>query len=152
MLSVSYAGKNAYSAGKTGGIWRGDASGANRCYVLAHCVVVGWSWVVYRTLLVIGYSHSKPQANQHSDLLQQNLILSLTLGIHLFVFYLCQCQCAYQMNNSNHIGPLPTTLFGISKNPLKRCVSLYNNRILTRPTHPSKQNPTQMVVIFQNWK
>ena len=37
MLSVSYAGKNAYSAGKTSGDLRGGASGANRCYVLAHC-------------------------------------------------------------------------------------------------------------------
>ena len=37
MLSVSYAGKNAYSAGKTTGVLRGDASGANRGYVLAHC-------------------------------------------------------------------------------------------------------------------
>ena len=39
MLSVSYAGKNAYSAGKTSGVLRGGASGANRCYVLAHCGV-----------------------------------------------------------------------------------------------------------------
>ena len=31
------AGKNAYSAGKTSGVLRGGASGANRCYVLAHC-------------------------------------------------------------------------------------------------------------------
>ena len=37
MLSVSYAGKNAYSAGKTSGVLRGGASRANRCYVLAHC-------------------------------------------------------------------------------------------------------------------
>ena len=37
MLSVSYAGKNAYSAGKTSGVLRGGALGANRCYVLAHC-------------------------------------------------------------------------------------------------------------------
>ena len=37
MLSVSYAGKNAYSAGKTSGVLRGGASGANKCYVLAHC-------------------------------------------------------------------------------------------------------------------
>ena len=37
MLSVSYAGKNACSAGKTSGVLRGGASGANRCYVLAHC-------------------------------------------------------------------------------------------------------------------
>ena len=37
MLSVSYAGKNAYSAGKTSGVLRGDASGAYRGYVLAHC-------------------------------------------------------------------------------------------------------------------
>ena len=37
MLSVSYAGKNAYSAGKTSGVFRGGASGANRGYVLAHC-------------------------------------------------------------------------------------------------------------------
>ena len=36
MLSVSYAGKNAYSAGKTSGVLRGDSSDANRCYVLAH--------------------------------------------------------------------------------------------------------------------
>ena len=37
MLSVSYAGKNTYSAGKTSGVLRGGPSGANRCYVLAHC-------------------------------------------------------------------------------------------------------------------
>ena len=37
MLSGSYTGKNAYSAGKTSGVLRGGASGANRCYVLAHC-------------------------------------------------------------------------------------------------------------------
>ena len=37
MLSVSYAGKNAYSAGKTSGVLKGGASGANSCYVLAHC-------------------------------------------------------------------------------------------------------------------
>ena len=36
MLSVSYAGKMAYSAGKTSGVLS-DASGANRGYVLAHC-------------------------------------------------------------------------------------------------------------------
>ena len=37
MLSVSYAGKNAYSAGKTSGVLMGGASGANRCFVLAPC-------------------------------------------------------------------------------------------------------------------
>ena len=37
MLSVSYAGKNVYSTGKTSGVLRGGASGVNRCYVLAHC-------------------------------------------------------------------------------------------------------------------
>ena len=37
MLSVSYAGKNAYSTGKTSGVLRGGASGTNRCYVIAHC-------------------------------------------------------------------------------------------------------------------
>ena len=37
MLSVSYAGKNAYSAGKTSGVLKGGAYGGNRCYVLAHC-------------------------------------------------------------------------------------------------------------------
>jgi len=36
MLSVIYAGKNVYSGGKTSGVLRGGASGANRCYVLAH--------------------------------------------------------------------------------------------------------------------
>ena len=40
MVSVSYAGKNEYSAGKTNGVLRVGASGANRCYVLAHCVCV----------------------------------------------------------------------------------------------------------------
>ena len=40
MLLVSYARKNAYSAGKTNGVLRGGASGANRGYVLAHCR--GW--------------------------------------------------------------------------------------------------------------
>ena len=37
MLSVSYAGKNTYSAGKTSGVFRGGASGAKRGYVVAHC-------------------------------------------------------------------------------------------------------------------
>ena len=37
MLSMSYAGKNAYSAGKPSGVLRGCASGAKRWYVLAHC-------------------------------------------------------------------------------------------------------------------
>ena len=37
MLSLSYAGKNAYSTGKTSGVLRGDASGSNRCYVLTAC-------------------------------------------------------------------------------------------------------------------
>ena len=37
MLSVSYAGKNAYSAGQTSGVLRVGASGALRGYVLAHC-------------------------------------------------------------------------------------------------------------------
>ena len=37
MFSVSYAGKNAYSASKTSGVLGGDASGAKRCHVLAHC-------------------------------------------------------------------------------------------------------------------
>ena len=40
MLSVSYAGKNSYSAGKTSGVLRGGALAANRGYVPAHCVVV----------------------------------------------------------------------------------------------------------------
>ena len=31
-----------YNAGKTSGVLRGGASGANRCYVLAHC---GGGWV-----------------------------------------------------------------------------------------------------------
>ena len=33
---MNCAGKNAYSAGKTNGVLRGGASGANRCYVLTH--------------------------------------------------------------------------------------------------------------------
>ena len=37
MFSVSYASKNAYSAGKTSGLLRGGASGTNRGYVLANC-------------------------------------------------------------------------------------------------------------------
>ena len=37
MLSVSYASKNVCSAGKSSGVLRGGTSGANRCYVLAHC-------------------------------------------------------------------------------------------------------------------
>ena len=37
LCSVSYAGKNGFSAGKTRGVLRGGATGANRGYVLAHC-------------------------------------------------------------------------------------------------------------------
>ena len=55
MLSVSYAGKKAYSAGKTNGVLRGGASVANRCYVLvlAHCAptpVSGMVWLVGKKL------------------------------------------------------------------------------------------------------
>ena len=42
MISVSYSGKNAYSAGKTSSVLRGGASGANRWYVLAHCAPPTW--------------------------------------------------------------------------------------------------------------
>ena len=34
---MSYAGKNPYNAGKTTGVLRGGAMGANRGYLLAHC-------------------------------------------------------------------------------------------------------------------
>ena len=37
MLSVRYAGQNAYSAGKTSGVLRVCTSRANMGYVLAHC-------------------------------------------------------------------------------------------------------------------
>ena len=40
MISVSYAGKNAYSAGKTNRVLGVGASGANRCYVLANCALL----------------------------------------------------------------------------------------------------------------
>ena len=36
LLSVSFADKNAYSAGKTSGVLRGGTLGANRGYVLAN--------------------------------------------------------------------------------------------------------------------
>ena len=39
MLSMSYAGKNAYSANKTSGVLIGGALDANRGYVLAHRAV-----------------------------------------------------------------------------------------------------------------
>ena len=39
MLLVSYASKNAYSAGKTRGVLKGGASGANRGYELTHCAL-----------------------------------------------------------------------------------------------------------------
>ena len=44
MLSVSYAGKNAYSADKTIGVLRDGASGANRGHVLAHFFFGGGGW------------------------------------------------------------------------------------------------------------
>ena len=37
MVSVSYAGENTYSAGKTSGFLMGGASTANRRSMLAHC-------------------------------------------------------------------------------------------------------------------
>ena len=37
LIGYIIRGKNAYSPGKTNGVLRGDASGANRGYVLAHC-------------------------------------------------------------------------------------------------------------------
>ena len=40
MVSVSYGGKNAYSAGKTIRVLMGGASGAYRGYVLAHCATI----------------------------------------------------------------------------------------------------------------
>ena len=36
VLSVSYVGKNVYSAGQTSGVLMGGALGAKRGYVLAH--------------------------------------------------------------------------------------------------------------------
>ena len=36
-LQFEYAGKNMYNAGKTSALLSSDDSGANRCYVLAHC-------------------------------------------------------------------------------------------------------------------
>ena len=36
MLSVCYTSIYAYFASKTGGVFRGGASGANRCYVMVH--------------------------------------------------------------------------------------------------------------------
>ena len=47
MLSVSYAGKNVHSAGKTGALLRGDASGANRCYVDP----IWGPWAILRSFL-----------------------------------------------------------------------------------------------------
>ena len=41
MLSVSYAGKNVLSAGRTSGVLRGSTSIANRGYVPAHCAPQG---------------------------------------------------------------------------------------------------------------
>ena len=37
MCLGGYASKNVYKAGKTSALFSGDASGANRCYVVAHC-------------------------------------------------------------------------------------------------------------------
>ena len=37
MCLGGYAGKNVYKAGKTSALFSGDASGANRCYVVAYC-------------------------------------------------------------------------------------------------------------------
>ena len=38
MCLGGYAGKNVYKASKTSALFSGVASGANRCYVVAHCV------------------------------------------------------------------------------------------------------------------
>ena len=67
MLLVSYAGKDAYSAGKTSAVLRGGASRANRCYVLAHCgggeggikikaTQPSWGWGMGLAELGISYS------------------------------------------------------------------------------------------------
>ena len=37
MCLGGYAGKSVYKAGKTSALLGGDASGANRCYVVTHC-------------------------------------------------------------------------------------------------------------------
>ena len=61
MLSVSYAGKNAYSAGKTSGVLRGGASGANRCYVLAHCGGEGQKAHTWKSPVLAIFFHYEQQ-------------------------------------------------------------------------------------------
>ena len=62
MLSVSHAGKTAYSSGKTSGVLRGGALGANRVYVLAHFDLP--SPPFYSTgLVIVNYKHFLPNSS-----------------------------------------------------------------------------------------
>ena len=91
MLSVSYAGKNLYSASKTSVHLRGDASGGKRCYALAHCAtpLVKVSEIHIRT----SKGHNKYVAgklNPIRQLLKNSPIYPFFLGEapELFVFVL----------------------------------------------------------------
>ena len=69
MLSVSYISKNANSAGKTSGVLRVGASGANRCYVLAHCGTGPYPIPMQTTTL---YLSSRVEGKQNTYLSKLN--------------------------------------------------------------------------------
>ena len=50
MCLVGYAGKNVCKAGKTSSLFSGDASGANRCAVVAHCAPSPWAFGLFSEL------------------------------------------------------------------------------------------------------
>ena len=50
---MSYVGKNVFSVGKTIGVLRGDASGAIRGYVLAHCG--GGGGVIFMSIVFFSF-------------------------------------------------------------------------------------------------
>ena len=65
MLSVSYTGKNAYSAGKTSGVLRGGALGANRGYGPPYCGVLEFVESKFYFQIIINTMVIKDRINQH---------------------------------------------------------------------------------------
>ena len=99
MLSVSYAGKNAYSAGKTSGVLRGGASGANRCYVLAHCAPPP----PFKASSVSAFGSAPPQ----TDIANYGVFCIENMLFHYLTFHITGLPNFWRKNNLKFFGEPP---------------------------------------------
>ena len=86
-------------------------------------VAVVGGWVLYRPFLVISFSQAKPQANHHSDLLLQNLIISLTPGINNYLCFIFVCVSVSVYTKRTILTILDPPCLGFLK-PLEKDVHL----------------------------